>query len=117
MWQPGDYKPPPSYKADDVQRRFAAGEIALLDVRDPDEWDAGHIAGAHWIPLYDLEDRFEELDPAQEWVCICHLGQRSAQAADFLQAEGWRVANLLGGMEAWERAGLPEERGRSTVKP
>src|SRR2546429_667719 len=71
MWQPDQI---PLYRAADVARRFAAGEIAILDVRDPDEWDAGHIPGAHWIPLDQIEDRFDELDRAREWVCVCHLG-------------------------------------------
>jgi rhodanese-related sulfurtransferase len=117
MWQPPQYTPPPQYYAADVQRRLAAGEIAILDVREPDEWDEGHIPGAHWIPLGSLEDRFGELDRGKEWVCVCHLGQRSAQAADFLSDEGLQVGNLLGGMAAWERAGLPTETGRGTPQP
>jgi rhodanese-related sulfurtransferase len=117
MWQPPQYNPPPEYRAADVQRRLAAGEIAVLDVREPDEWDAGHIPGAHWIPLGLLEERFGELDPGKEWVCVCHQGQRSAQAADFLSEEGLQVGNLLGGMAAWERAGLPTERGRGAPQP
>ena len=116
MWQP-NAGGMPLYRAADVQRRFAAGEIAILDVREPDEWDDGHIAGAHWIPLGDLEDRFSELDPSREWVCVCHVGQRSAMAAGLLQEEGFRVGNLLGGMAAWASAGLPEESGRGTPQP
>jgi rhodanese-related sulfurtransferase len=111
MWQPARI---PLYRAADVARRFAAGEIALLDVRDPDEWDAGHIPGAHWIPLDMLEDRFGELDRGREWVCVCHLGQRSALAAGFLAEEGYRAGNLFGGMAAWEDADLPQETGRGT---
>ena len=117
MWQPGQYTPTPQYRADDVHTRFANGEIALLDVREPDEWDKGHIAGAHWIPLGDLEDRFEQLDPALEWVCVCHLGQRSAMAADFLREQGYRSGNLMGGMAAWAQRGLPQETGRGTSQP
>ncbi|HUS15290.1 MAG TPA: rhodanese-like domain-containing protein [Chloroflexia bacterium] len=117
MWNPRNAAPPPVYYAADVQRRFAAGEIALLDVREPDEWDDGHIPGAHWIPLGDLEDRVDELPADQEWVCVCHVGQRSAMAAGFLQETGRRAGNLLGGMAAWERARLPTESGRGTVRP
>lgn len=117
MWQPGPYTPAPQFKAADVQRRLAAGEIAVLDVREPDEWEAGHIAGAHWVPLGDLEDRVEELDQAQEWVCVCHLGGRSDRAADLLRESGFRAGNLTGGMAAWERQGLPVEMGRSAASP
>ncbi|HMA35205.1 MAG TPA: rhodanese-like domain-containing protein [Chloroflexia bacterium] len=114
MWQPTDYTPPPLYRPGDVKRRLDAGEVAVLDVREPDEWDEGHIPGAHWIPLGELEDRFAELDPGQEWVCVCHLGQRSAMAAELLQQEGLRAANLAGGMAAWEQQALPIETGRGT---
>jgi len=117
MWQPGQYTPVPQFKAADVQRRLAAGEIAVLDVREPDEWAEGHIPGAQWIPLGDLEDRVAELDQAREWVCVCHLGQRSASAADFLRESGFRASNLVGGMAAWERQGLPVESGPSTPHP
>ncbi len=89
----------------------------MLDVREPEEWDAGHIPGAHWIPLGALQRRVGELDATQEWICVCHLGQRSALAAEFLQAQGLTAGNLTGGMDAWTRAGLPEEQGRGTPQP
>ncbi len=117
MWQPPRYTPPPDYRAAEVKQRFDAGEVALLDVREPEEWDAGHIPGAHWIPLGALQRRVGELDPAKEWICVCHLGQRSAMAAEFLQAQGLQAGNLQGGMEAWGRARLPQEQGRGTSAP
>jgi len=103
--------------APEVKQRLDTGEIVILDVREPDEWDQGHIPGAYWIPLGDLEQRFAELDRDKEWVCVCHLGQRSAMAADFLVDEGFRAANMLGGMAAWERLRLPQETGRGTPQP
>jgi rhodanese-related sulfurtransferase len=115
MWNPPGFSPPPEYRAADVQRRLAAGEIGVLDVREPDEWQAGHIPGARWIPLGDLDVRFGELDQTREWVCVCHLGQRSALAAGLLAEEGFRAANLAGGMAAWEQQGLPTEDGPATT--
>jgi len=116
MCNPPGFSRLPEYRAADVQRRLAAGEISVLDVREPDEWRAGHIAGAHWIPLDDLEDRFGELDRSQEWVCVCHLGQRSAMAVGLLTEEGFRAANLAGGMAAWEQQGLPTEGGAGSAR-
>src|SRR4051794_37441360 len=110
MWQPGNAAGPPAWTADQVYMRWQAGEIALLDVREPDEWDEGHIPGATHIPLGDLPDRYEELDPGRQWVAYCHVGGRSAQAADFLAAMDLpQIANLLGGMAAWEGRGYPVE--------
>lgn len=117
MWQPGEYQMPPVYDPQDVKRRLDAGEIEVLDVRDPEEWDSGHIPGAHWIPLGDLDLRIDELDFGKEWICVCHIGERSAQAADLLVQEGIKAGNLRGGMDNWERLGLPMETGRGTPRP
>ncbi|WP_456695153.1 rhodanese-like domain-containing protein [Aeromicrobium sp. P5_D10] len=80
---------------------------ALLDVREPHEWAAGHIDGAVHIPLGDLPTRLGELDPTTPTLVICHLGGRSARATQWLQAQGYDATNVEGGMEAWEAAGLP----------
>lgn len=85
-------------------------EVQLLDVRYPNEWDAGHIAGAVHIPVDDLAERVEELDPDRPVVTVCRSGQRSARAAQWLGGEGFDAENLDGGMEAWAEAGL-EYRG------
>lgn len=83
----------------------------LIDVREPDEWRAGHIPGSRLIPLSELPQLLGELDRQQEIVLVCRSGNRSAQATLWLQQAGFsRVANLAGGMIAWVRAGLPVER-------
>ena len=75
---------------------------ALLDVREQDEWDAGHAAGAVHIPLGDLPSRFAELDPSDEIVLQCRSGARSARALAFLRQQGYeKVLNLKGGILAW----------------
>lgn len=86
-----------------------AGErLQLVDVREPEEWKTGRIAGAVLIPLGDLPTRLGELDPARSVVTVCRSGVRSAVAADFLAAAGFAdVRNLTGGMLAWEEAGQP----------
>lgn len=86
-----------------------AGEnLQLVDVREPEEWATGRIAGAIAIPLGDLPDRLDELDPARAVVTVCRSGGRSAVAADFLLAAGFAdVRNMTGGMLAWDEAGRP----------
>jgi rhodanese-related sulfurtransferase len=79
----------------------------LLDVREQDEWDAGHVAGATHLPMSRLGQEYQTLPADRRIVCICHVGARSAAVADALRGAGWDAVNLAGGMVAWERAGLP----------
>jgi rhodanese-related sulfurtransferase len=88
------------------KRRVDAGAL-LLDVRNPNEWQAGHAEGAAWIPMRELAERQEELPTDREIVVICKVGSRSAQVAEALVAAGYDAANVAGGAEAWQQAGLP----------
>lgn len=88
------------------KRRVDAGAL-LLDVRNPDEWQAGHAEGAAWIPMGELAERQEELPTDREIVVICKTGGRSAQVAKALLAAGYGAANVAGGSEAWQAAGMP----------
>lgn len=84
----------------------------VVDVRDDDEWAAGHVAGAHHIPLVELFDRVAELPKQKEIVVYCQRGARSTIAGSFLSGARFpRVTNLAGGFAAWEGAGLPVVRG------
>lgn len=85
-------------------------ELVVLDVREPDEWAAGHIEGAVHIPLGDLPQRVGELDPQAETLVVCHVGGRSARATAWLSSQGHHVVNLAGGMDAWAAAGRPTIR-------
>jgi sulfur-carrier protein adenylyltransferase/sulfurtransferase len=77
--------------------------VSLLDVRTDEERAQGHIGGDH-IPLAELTQRYQKLDPDQKWVVYCRSGARSEQAGRFLCAQGFgRVYNLVGGMLAWDR--------------
>lgn len=82
-------------------------DLQIVDVRYPNEWEAGRIEGAIHIPVDDLDDRLEEIDRSKRVVTVCRSGNRSATAAELLTAEGFRAENLDGGMEAWAAAGLP----------
>jgi rhodanese-related sulfurtransferase len=77
----------------------------LLDVREPDEWRAGHVPQATHIPLGQLGARTAELPQDQEIYVICRSGVRSARAAQALNGAGWRAVNVAGGMQDWAAAG------------
>ena len=87
----------------------------LLDVREPWEYQAGHVPGAHLIPLGELEERVSEVPHDREVLAICHSGQRSLAAAGYLQHLGYAaVSNVDGGTAAWIERGYPVERSTST---
>jgi rhodanese-related sulfurtransferase len=77
------------------------GDAVLLDVRQENEWEAGHAPMASLIPLAELSDHLDELPRDHLIICACRSGGRSLRAATFLQENGFDVANLAGGMMAW----------------
>ena len=87
-----------------------ADDAPLLDVREPDEWRAGHASGATHIPMRDVPARPAELAHVAEAAggtlpVICRSGNRSGQVVAWLTQQGYDVTNVVGGMQAWERAG------------
>jgi glyoxylase-like metal-dependent hydrolase (beta-lactamase superfamily II)/rhodanese-related sulfurtransferase len=91
-----------------------AGEIQILDVREPAEFvgPLGHIEGARLIPLGELQTRVGELTRDRPVVTVCRAGSRSAQAYNILRQGGFiDVANLTGGMLRWRAEGFPVEGG------
>jgi rhodanese-related sulfurtransferase len=85
--------------------------VQVIDVREQEEWDAGHMAEATLVPLGDLERRRHELDPAAPVVIVCRSGRRSLVAADYLDQVGFSKArSLAGGMIAWVEADQPIAR-------
>lgn len=85
----------------------AATDHVFLDVREPYEWEAGHVEGSVHIPIGQIQRRFEELDRDRPIVVVCQVGQRSALVAEFLTAQGFEAHNLHGGLHEWTAAGLP----------
>ena len=84
----------------------------IVDVRELDEWAAGHIPGATLIPLGELPSRQGELARDQPIVVVCRSGNRSAEGRDILLAAGFEaVTSVQGGMTDWTTAGLPVETG------
>jgi rhodanese-related sulfurtransferase len=93
-------------QAHDLAREDGA---QLVDVREPYEREAGHIAGSLHIELQALPAQAETLDRDRPIVFYCRSGSRSAMAADAFAAAGFDARNLDGGLEAWVGAGLPIE--------
>jgi rhodanese-related sulfurtransferase len=96
----------PQVEIDGVPDPLPEG-LVVLDVREDDEWAAGHIDGAVHIPLMELPARlgeFVELEAPQTLV-VCKGGGRSARAVAYLAQQGYDVVNLVDGMLGWERAG------------
>ena len=92
-------------------REQAAGAVQLVDVREPNEWAAGHIPGSVLIPLGELAVRWRELDPARPVVVVCRSGNRSLTGADILLRAGFRDAkSMAGGIIDWANEGHPVTR-------
>lgn len=81
-------------------------DAALLDVREQDEWDAGHVDGALHIPIGEVIARLGEL-PDERLYVLCRVGGRSAQVVQYLVQQGRDAVNVDGGMHAWQGAGRP----------
>jgi rhodanese-related sulfurtransferase len=107
---------------EDAARRLASAETALVDVRQDNEWTAGHVAAATHLPLAELE-----ADPSvlarrvgdRPVAFLCRSGKRSRKAAELIARDGHRtVFNVEGGMKAWVDAGLSiEPRDGEIVAP
>jgi rhodanese-related sulfurtransferase len=102
-----------SYAEIDVDElaRLLDDGVALVDVRQPGEWDEARITGATLIPLAELPDRTAELPEGQSLVLICRSGARSARACEFLAAQGFETANVAGGILAWIDSGREVDSG------
>ncbi|EST54426.1 molybdopterin biosynthesis MoeB protein [Brevibacillus panacihumi W25] len=84
-----------------LQKLEAEEPVQVIDVREVDEWNAGHIKQAKLIPLGFLPQRVDELDKSTPVVMVCRSGARSHHATEYLQNLGFDVANMVGGMLAW----------------
>ena len=98
-------------KASELQKIIQLEESSpvLLDVREPFEYQMANIDNSVLIPLGQIQQRMNELDPQKEIIVICHHGMRSQQVADYLVYCGFtNVSNLVGGIDAWSIQCDPE---------
>jgi rhodanese-related sulfurtransferase len=82
-------------------------DAVILDVREDDEWAAGHVEGATHVPLGEVPARLGELPDAEPLYVICRSGNRSGRAVAWLGQQGVETVNVAGGMRAWAAAGRP----------
>jgi hydroxyacylglutathione hydrolase len=100
---------------EDLNRELA--DVQVVDVRKPSEWDDGHIAGAHSMPLNRLESLLGQLDHERPIAVHCKGGYRSAIGCSLIQRAGFQnVMNVIGGFDAWRACGLPEESATALAR-
>jgi len=99
------------FHSDDVQPAVLSTELPagayLLDVREDDEWAAGHAPDAVHIPVGAVSERAGEVPQDRDVYVICRSGARSAYASQALAAAGWKTVNVSDGMTGWAVAGRP----------
>lgn len=84
-------------------------DACVLDVREPEEWRAGHAKGAVHIPMGEIVARIHELPADQRVHVVCRVGGRSAQVTQYLIVQGLDAVNVDGGMLAWASSGCSLE--------
>ncbi len=94
--------PGPEITIDDLP-----ADAVLLDVREDDEWAAGHAPDAVHVPMTELAARLDDVPEATPVYVICRSGGRSSRATQYLNANGWDAVNVAGGMSAWAGRGRP----------
>ncbi len=99
-------------RASELNQMISDGQkLVLVDVREPWEYQEGHVPNTIHMPLGQLPGQWNKLDPKQPTVLICEHGSRSQSAASFLEKNGFtELYNLVGGTDAWRRSGLPVSR-------
>ncbi len=101
----------PSTTAMELSEKLKNGNRpVVIDVRQPEEYRQGHIAGSKLIPLGELQKRINELPKDKEIVCVCASGSRSRSATRFLIKAGFTAVDMKGGMFMWQHAGLPVKK-------
>jgi rhodanese-related sulfurtransferase len=94
----------PEIDVEELAARLDAGAV-LVDVRQPDEYEAGHVPTAHLVPLDVVSDRLDAFTSDGEVLVICRSGARSRAACEFLIEEGVAAVNVAGGTLAWLASG------------
>lgn len=96
---------------DELAAARKEGPVALVDVRQPEEYEAVHVPGAKLIPLADVVARTGEIPRNEPVYVICQTGPRSQRAADYYRNLGIEAYNVDGGTKAWAEAGLEVAQG------
>lgn len=96
----------------DLRRRDAVRPALLVDIRERDEFMAVRVEGSLFIPMSQLGVRLDEIPKDRPVMLICASGSRSTSATAYLLQNGWEdVGSVAGGIDGWQRLGLPVKRG------
>jgi rhodanese-related sulfurtransferase len=101
----------PAFELDpaEARRRQAAGELAIVDIREQYEWDAGHVPGTRHIEIERVASNAPTIDRARPVAFLCRGGVRAGMVAQAFRAIGFDAYNVAGGFTAWHAQGLPME--------
>jgi rhodanese-related sulfurtransferase len=87
---------------EELQKKLEAGEKPeMIDVREHDEVESGMIPGAKHIPMGEIPDRLGEFDKNKEYIFICRSSGRSGNVCHYMNEQGFKVTNMVGGMMSW----------------
>jgi rhodanese-related sulfurtransferase len=96
----------------DIRRRDPVRPALVVDVREPGEFAEVRVEGSLLVPMSQLRTRIGDIPRDRPLLVLCHVGGRSARVTGILRQQGWEdVGNVAGGIDAWQRAGLPVRRG------
>lgn len=91
------------YDVDELKNLLHEGNVQIIDVRTPEEYQSGHIPNVPSKPMQDIGTWMDELNPQDSYVFVCRSGARSQRVAEFLSEKGFQhVANYDGGMLVWD---------------
>jgi rhodanese-related sulfurtransferase len=96
-----------SVSPEQARRMLASNEASAIDIRDDETWVGGHIPGARHCSQEELEQTLEEIDSSQTVIVACEDGNRSAEVAEQIAAEGREAVSLEGGMASWRSDDQP----------
>jgi rhodanese-related sulfurtransferase len=85
----------------EVEQAMKKGSIHVLDVREPDEYEEGHIPGAILAPISEFLNHIEKIDKTKHYYVVCYSGARSQVASEYLGKQGYQVTNVMGGMSTY----------------
>jgi rhodanese-related sulfurtransferase len=106
---------PPEIAPEGLSDLLEGGEAQIIDIRQPEEWEAGRIPGARHIAIGDLAEQAGTIDRERPVIVYCRTGNRSPMAAEALRLAGFDARILDGGITAWAERGLPLEPEDATV--
>jgi rhodanese-related sulfurtransferase len=107
----------PGVQPNDLPVELPGGGAVLLDVREDDEWAAGHAPGAVHIPMGQIPQRLGDIPEADRVYVVCRSGGRSARVTAYLNANGWDAVNVERGMNGWSALGRPMESADPATDP